>query len=147
MVSYEANKAGEFQGGIRMMEIDEFLEMLDDISGEIPRELFRELNGGIILRPETKYHPEGIGDNLYIMGQYCRTLTMGRYILIYYGSFMKICGHMDKDQLRARVRKTVLHEFTHHLESMAGERGLEIEDAIFIQNYKDRYKASENGGN
>ena len=32
----------------------------------------------------------------------------------------------------------ILHEFRHHLESLAGERDLEIEDEIEISRYKYR---------
>lgn len=129
------------KGGVEV-EIEEFLDMLDDISGEIPRELFKRLNGGIILLPEVKYHPEGVGDNLYIMGEYRTSSTMGRTIVIFYGSFMKLYGHLEKEDLRKCVKKTLLHEFTHHLESLAGEKGLEIEDKIFLQQYKERFNTS-----
>ena len=40
-----------------MLSQDEFLEMLDEIADEIPREFYHELNGGILLRPEAKLHP------------------------------------------------------------------------------------------
>ena len=32
----------------------------------------------------------------------------------------------------------LLHEFRHHLESLAGERDLEIEDAVAVSQYKYR---------
>jgi Domain of unknown function (DUF1025). len=118
------------------MQIEEFLEMLDDIAGEIPREFFEKLNGGIVLRPERKYHPQGIGNDLFTMGEYSYSNTMGRTIYIYYGSYEAIYSHMEKEQLQKRVKETLLHEFTHHFESLAGEMDLEIEDAIQIAKYK-----------
>lgn len=51
---------------------------------------------------------------------------------------MQVYGYMTEEALRKRVRKTVLHEFRHHLESLAGERDLEVEDAIQIARYKER---------
>jgi Uncharacterized protein conserved in bacteria len=120
------------------MQMEEFLEMVDDIAGEIPREFFDRLNGGIVLRPEQKYHPQGVGNDLFIMGEYSSSRTMGRTIYIYYGSYEAVYGYMEKEQLRKRVKETVLHEFTHHFESLAGERDLEIEDAVRIAEYKKR---------
>lgn len=125
------------------MEIEEFLEMLDDISGDIPREFFSELNGGIVLRPERKYHPASVNNDLYIMGEYHVDSRMGRSIFIYYGSFQAVHKHLQKDLLREQVRKTVLHEFTHHFESLAGEKDLEIEDAVRLAKYKQDHIQKE----
>ena len=109
--------------------------MLNDIADEIPDEFFGRLNGGVILSEECKPHPEGSGD-LYIMGQYFNTRDMGRYICIYYGSFMRLHGGAPESVLRSRLRETLRHEFTHHLESLAGERGLEIKDRVKMNEYR-----------
>ncbi len=120
------------------MSQDEFLEMLDDIADEIPREFYDELNGGIILKPEAKLHPESEPwRRLWVMGEYRRSPTLGRSICLYYGSFERLHGDMEKDELREIVRHTVIHEFRHHLESLAGEHGLEMEDARNLEKYKN----------
>lgn len=49
---------------------------------------------------------------------------------------MKIYGHLAESDLKKRLRKTILHEFRHHLESLAGEKDLEVEDAVEIAEYK-----------
>ena len=116
-----------------MVTIAEMEKMLDEIASGFPKELFNELNGGIILLPETKSNPAG--KNLYILGQYHRGGNMGRYISIYYGSFEKVYGHLDKERLHEHLTRTLKHEFTHHLESLAGEKGLEIKDAEFLADY------------
>ena len=54
------------------------------------------------------------------------------------GSFAQVYGHLPKEDLAKRLRKVLLHEFRHHLESLAGERDLEIEDAIEIAEYRER---------
>lgn len=110
--------------------------MLDEIAGEMPEEFFVELHRGIILQPQVKVHPEARAEDLYILGEYCRNRQTGNCILIYYGSFERVWGHLSREKLRERLRKTVLHEFRHHLEGRAGERGLEVEDAIKIHQYK-----------
>ncbi|MBK5251524.1 MAG: metallopeptidase family protein [Peptostreptococcaceae bacterium] len=109
--------------------------ILDEVTVGFPQELFKELNGGILLFPETKHNPVGRKNDLFILGEYHRGGNMGRYIVIYYGSFMKVYGRLEKEALRGRLIHTLKHEFTHHLESLAGERGLEIEDARYLENY------------
>lgn len=119
-----------------MLTQEEFLIMLDELSGEIPKEFFRELNGGVLLQEQAKAHPEGKGSDLWIMGEYCRRAGLGRYINIYYGSFMKVYGGLSYDALKNRVRHTLIHEFRHHLESLAGQKDLEIIDAMELAAYR-----------
>ena len=120
--------------------IDEVHTILDEIAEELPKEFFEKLNEGIILLPEYKLHPESKNrEDLYIMGQYSRSIT-GRHIAIYYGSFERIYRGISMEYLREKLRDTLLHEFTHHLESFAGERGLEIEDAEYMSRYRGRHE-------
>lgn len=118
-----------------MVSLEEMETILDEVTVGFPQELFKELNGGILLFPETKLNPVGRKNDLFILGEYHRGGNMGRYIVIYYGSFMKVYGRLEKEALRDRLIHTLKHEFTHHLESLAGERGLEIEDARYLENY------------
>lgn len=121
-----------------MLPIEEMEDLLDEIAAELPEELYRELNGGILLLPEAKLNPIGRNDDLYIMGEYHHGGSMGRFITIYYGSFEIIYGHLSRESLKRQLAKTLKHEFTHHLESLAGERDLEIEDERFLRNYLNR---------
>jgi len=123
-----------------MIAIEEFDAMLDEIAQEIPAEFFGGLSGGIVLREECKLHPEGEG-NLYILGEYSNRRSMGRCIRIYYGSFMRTHGHLSSGSLRGKVRTTLLHELTHHLESLAGERGLEVKDRQQLEEYKRKHQS------
>jgi predicted Zn-dependent protease with MMP-like domain len=121
-----------------MVSFDEVMEMLEDIDDELPEVFYKELNGGVILLEEAKLHPASDDKHpLYILGEYHhQPRGLGRYINIYYGSFMKLFSHLKPEPLKSRLRKTVLHEFTHHLESLAGERGLEVKDAQQLARYK-----------
>jgi len=108
--------------------------MLDEIAAELPGEVFRDLNGGVSLLPETvrsKADPDG---GLYTLGEYRRD-QMGRYIVLYYGSICKVHGYDSPEVMRANLKSVLTHELTHHLESLAGERDLEIEDEIELDNY------------
>ena len=119
-----------------MISIDETGEMLDEIAEELPKEFYEKLNGGILLLPEVKIHPESKNNDLYIMGQYHYSSVMGRYIEIYYGSFAKVYGKLPKEEYKDKLRHTLIHEFTHHIEGLSGEHGLEMKDKIEIEKYK-----------
>lgn len=118
-----------------MVTIDEAQLLLDEIAHELPPAFFQRLNGGICLLPGVKLNPLGRNNELYILGEYHAGGTMGRYIEIYYGSIQRVFPHADRAEMRHRLREVLLHEFTHHLESMAGERGLEIQDAQQLRRY------------
>ena len=120
-----------------MLTIDEVNELLNDIMDELPLAIFDKLNGGVIVSPEVKLHPEGKDrHDLYILGEYNRDPGLGRYIVIYYGSYMELYGYLEADALKDRLRETLFHELTHHLEGLAGERDLEIKDEIDLARYR-----------
>ena len=113
--------------------------MLDEIAMELPEEVFRDLNGGVSLLAETKQSDKDPEGGLYTLGEYRRD-QMGRYIVIYYGSLCAVHGGSTEKNMRKHLRRVLTHELTHHLESMAGERDLEIEDAKDLHNYISRKK-------
>ena len=121
-----------------MVPIDEAQEMLDEIAGELPEDFFGALNGGIVLLNRCKPHPQEGG--LYIMGEYHNRHDMGRQICLYYGSFLRVYPNAPSGEMREHLRKTLLHEFTHHLESLAGERGLEIKDRVWLARWRQGKK-------
>lgn len=118
------------------MTIDRAQILLDQIAESLPPELYKELNGGILLLPQVKLSPYAVGSDLYILGEYQSGGSMGRLIKIYYGSFEKLFGNLDENDFKEQLKKTLFHEFTHHLESLAGERGLEIEDEKQLAEYR-----------
>ena len=118
-----------------MITIDEMQIILDELAEELPQEFYHELNGGILLLPELRMSPYAKTEDLYILGEYRVNGAMGRYIVMYYGSAMKAYGWMDADAIKKELRKTLRHEFRHHLESLSGERGLELEDNEYIRKY------------
>jgi hypothetical protein len=120
-----------------MISIDEMQVMLDEIAMELPQEFYEDLNGGVVLLPEKKAHIKSTDGDLYILGEYNRSRTLGRYIAIYYGSFAELYGGLDRMHLKDKLTGTLKHEFRHHLESLSGERGLEIEDSRKLAEYMD----------
>ena len=120
------------------MTIDEMHLMLDEIVEEFPPAFFETLNGGISLLPNIKMSGHAVANDLYTLGEYRRD-AMGRYIYLYYGSIMQAHGYLPPERMRDRLRKLVSHELTHHLESLAGEKGLEIKDHENLQRYLNRH--------
>lgn len=119
-----------------MFTIDDAQEILDDIANNLPKDFYKELNGGILLLPEAKESPYSQANDLWIMGEYCVNSSMGRMIKIYYGSFERnLPQDISREVLRDKLKEVLVHEFTHHLESLAGERGLEIWDEEQLNKY------------
>lgn len=122
-----------------LFTIDEMQIILGELMDELPKPFFEKLQGGVIIVDQVKYHPEAQNKDLYILGEYQRG-NYGNMIRLYYGSFQRLYGNTSREFLKKRLRKTLRHEFRHHLENLAGERGLEIEDARFIRDYKLKNK-------
>jgi len=85
-----------------MISYPEFEKILSEIADEMPAEFFISLNGGIRLLPDVKMHPEAVDNDLYIMGEYHYDSVMGRYISIYYGSFVKDIRQLGPAELRKK---------------------------------------------
>ena len=120
-----------------VLSFDEVGEILDGMAEQFPPEFFQELNGGILLLPEPKPDPEFPPGELYIMGEFCDD-QMGRYINLYYGSFAALAEEeqWDRKVWEDELWETLAHEFTHHIEGLAGERGLEIKDEEFMKMWR-----------
>jgi len=119
-----------------MVTIEEAHEILDELAEELPQEFYKELNGGILLLPEVKISREARANDLYTMGEYHYNFSMGRYIVLYFGSFEAVFQGASREKLKRELRHTLRHEFTHHLETLAGEKGLEIKDEENLARYR-----------
>lgn len=119
--------------------IDEVHEMLEDILEDIPETFFNGLNGGIILEEELKFHSESRDERpLYIMGEY-RQSVLGKSIAIYYGSLKRAYKYEYEFVIYEKIKEVLIHEFTHHLETMAGNIDLRIEDEEILKDYRKQY--------
>ena len=118
-----------------ILSFDEVGDLLDEMAEEFPEEFYQELNGGISLLPEAVEDPQG--EELYIMGEYCNDM-MGKYINLYYGSFAALAAteNWTEEDWEDELYTTLAHEFTHHIEGLAGERGLEIKDELQMEQYR-----------
>ena len=119
-----------------MLTYAESEEAVAQMVEELPQEILDGLNCGVILRPDTLYDDDG----LLILGQYhVEPMGLGRYVTINYGSMVVVYGHLSKNAFRKKLRYVLHHELTHHLESLAGDRSLEIQDAIDKRKYMGNY--------
>ncbi len=120
------------------MTFEEFETATYEIAETFPEDFFRELSGGVMVREDCRVHPAAADHDLFVMGEYHLDRYLGRFVVLYYGSFLQCYGQCPEDFLQERIRKVLLHEFRHHLESLAGERDLEIEDAVELSRYLER---------
>lgn len=106
----------------------EFIAMGEEVLSQLPEGILSRLNGGIIIRSEKKINPEG-GESSLILGQYVhKPYTMGRYILIFYGSFRALYLGSSRKELKKRLRETIHHELQHHWEDLSGNNRLAREE-------------------
>ena len=103
-----------------MLTYEQAGDMLDDLVDELPEEIFKNLNGGVSFVDEAVRDDDG----RYTLGMYFHD-KMGRHIELYYGSFVELYGDMDDETFRRRLKSTLHHELTHHIENQAGDRSLE----------------------
>lgn len=120
-----------------MLTFNQAGDLLDQMAERFPPEFYRDLNGGISLLPEALPDPDFPPGEMYILGEY-RNDMMGRYINLYYGSFAALAQQEDWTDAvwEEELYTTLTHEFTHHIEGLAGERGLEIQDTLDLEEYR-----------
>ncbi len=128
-----------------VLSIDEAGDILDGMAETFPPVFYRDLNGGISLLPEAVEDPEFPPGEIYIMGEYCDD-QMGRYINLYYGSFAALAEKEEwtREDWDNELYTTLAHEFTHHIEGLALEAGLDRKDeeelAAFRAYYRERFQ-------
>lgn len=124
-----------------LLDFDAVGEILDEMAEEFPPVFYRELNGGISLLPEAVEDPEFPPGEIYIMGEYCDD-QMGRYINLYYGSFAALAEkeHWTRADWEDELYTTLAHEFTHHIEGLAMEGGLDRKDEIELEAFRAYYR-------
>ncbi len=118
----------------------QFQERLGEMLDELPRPLLEDLNGGVIAELGAARDDEHPG--LLVLGQYHRDSHLGRLIVLYYGSFAYLYGS-NRGRWLAEMRRTLRHEFRHHLEDRAGLRDLEREDLELVRRFLEEHPPGE----
>lgn len=114
-----------------MLSADRFTELLGKACARLPSEIFEGLNLGIGVSEEVKTRADtASGRSVYILGEYRSGPRLGRGIILFYGSFIKVYPNLeDEGEALSLIDGVLRHELLHHLESQAGSRDLEIADA------------------
>ena len=118
---------------------DQMGDWLEEIAAQFPDAFFEDLDGGIQLEEKALPDPDFPPGEMYIMGEYVHDL-LGRYILLYYGSFAALLEEEDEEGWKDEIFATVAHEFTHHLEEDAGLHNLDDKDLEFLQEALAEYE-------
>lgn len=121
---------------------DEVAELLDEMAEDFPPPFFDSLNGGILLQEEEKQDPLFPEGEMFFMGEYVVDHYLGRYINLYYGSFVASARneHWTEADWQEELYTTLAHELTHHVESMANAHGLDDKDAQELKTYLEEYQ-------
>lgn len=114
-------------------------DMLEEEAARFPDAFFQDLDGGIQLEESALPDPDFPPGEMYIMGEYCHDL-LGRYIVLYYGSFAALLEEEDEATWREEIFATVAHEFTHHLEDTAMLHALDDKDEEFLRQALEEYR-------
>ena len=115
-------------------------DWLEEIVGEFPDAFFEELDGGIQLEEAALPDPDFPPGEMYIMGEYCHDM-LGRYIVLYYGSFAALAEREDwgQETWEDELYTTLSHELTHHMEGRGGLHALDDRDAEELEEYRREY--------
>jgi len=113
-------------------------DILEEEAARFPDAFFQDLDGGIQLEESALPDPDFPPGEMYVMGEYCHDL-LGRYIVLYYGSFVALLEEEDEQAWREEIFATVAHEFTHHLEDTAMLHALDDKDAEFLRQAMEEY--------
>lgn len=127
------------------LTFDQVGELLDRLAEPFPEALFEGLNGGVNLLEDAVPDPEFPEGEMYIMGEY-RDDLLGRYINLYYGSFVALAEQEDwtLEDWTEELRQTLSHELTHHMEARGGLHALDDRDAAELDAWREEYEqASE----
>nr|WP_243154217.1 metallopeptidase family protein [Pseudoflavonifractor sp. 60] len=114
-------------------------DWLEEIAAQFPEAFFEDLDGGIQLEEKELADPDFPPGEMYIMGEYVHDL-LGRYILLYFGSFAALLSGEKEEVWKEEIFATVAHEFTHHLEETAGLHALDDKDLEFLQAALEEYQ-------
>ena len=98
------------------MEYDRFRKSCRKRQKRYRKKFYEGLNGGVIISEETKLSPYAQNNDLYIAGQYLHSYQMGKQIVIYYGSMMRLFGYLDDEGMRREIARVLRHELKHHIE-------------------------------
>lgn len=126
------------------MRFREFERRAHDVFEEIPAH-FRDGVDGLDVRPDAVPHPSLPG--IFTLGE-CLTEhypsdfggpgTIRSLVVLYHGSFQALARRSEEWDWEHEIWETITHEIQHHLESLAADDRLEMQDFVEDQNFARR---------
>jgi len=123
---------------------EDFEARAHEMFESIPPE-FRDGVDGLVVEPSVQPHPEL--PDIYTLGE-CLTEfypsdyggpgEVRSFVVLYHGSFRRLAERSDEWDWEGELWETITHEVKHHLESLASEDALEVEDWVMDQNFARR---------
>ena len=127
-----------------MMDYAQFQARAHDIFDSIPPE-YREGVDGLEVERATVEHPSlpevftlGECRSEYYPSDYGGAGEVLSIVVLFYGSFLELSRRQEDFDWEAELWETVTHEVRHHLESLASEDALEVQDYAEDQNFARR---------
>ena len=121
-----------------------FRRVLAEMVDELPPEFMRGLQGVHAIE-EAK--PEEDFVDVWRMGEYLDPGSeqflgagegLGRHVALYYGSFVNVADGDPEFDWEEEMWETLTHELRHHVESLAGDDSLNIEDEVVARDFERR---------
>ena len=81
-------------------------DWLEEIVQQFPAPFFAALDGGVQLEEQALPDPDFPHGQMYSLGEYCHDL-LGRYIVLYYGSFAALFPDGDEETWKDEIFATV----------------------------------------
>ncbi len=120
------------------MKLDEFIAYVHHITkNEIPSPLLQDLNMGIHVSPNKQKDDEE--KDYYIMGEYIQD-ELGNQVVLYYGSFRYFLEDEPLKIWQKEIMDTIKHELLHHIEAIAGQEDLSLQEDIEVMKRKKNKK-------
>lgn len=118
-----------------MIDINRFEELMEQVVAKLPPKVFERLNLGVGLVEGAKSHNRtASGQPVHVLGEYHVRRSLGRGIILYYQSFCMVYPNLSNESEAMELIESVIkHELVHHLESLAGENDLALEDERRLQ--------------
>ena len=126
------------------MNYREFQRVAEEVFDSIP-DRFREGVEGLEITRRTVPHPTL--PDIYTLGE-CLTESyptefggageVRSVVALYYGSFLALSRLDDEWDWEEEIYETITHEVQHHLESLASDESLEVQDYAEDQNFARR---------
>ncbi|MBQ9408687.1 MAG: hypothetical protein IJU28_04765 [Clostridia bacterium] len=94
------------------MDADRFAELLGELAESMPEEFFRDLNGGVAVSEEAAEDENGL-----VFGVYRHDRVLGRWIEMYYGSFIEA---YSEEEIPAALERELRRLLRRHMLELAG---------------------------